>query len=149
MTDRRPRRRPGENRDRLREAGLIEFGLFGYHGASTAGIAERAGVPQPHLYASFRTKQELFLDCLAHAEASLLSPAAAALSTDVLQPRGNASAGALSDWASELCILQAVAASRDPELAAPIRGVLDRLRSALGDRLFNEMLVRGASTLLV
>ena len=57
----RPRRRPGENRERLIEAGLIEFGLFGYHGASTAGIAARAEVPQPHLYASFPSKRDLFL----------------------------------------------------------------------------------------
>lgn len=57
----RPRRRPGENRERLIEAGLIEFGLFGYHGASTAGIAARAEVPQPHVYASFPSKGALFL----------------------------------------------------------------------------------------
>jgi len=64
VTGRRPRRRPGENRERLVEAGLIEFGLFGYHGASTAAIAARADVPQPHVYASFETKRELFLACL-------------------------------------------------------------------------------------
>lgn len=52
------------------EAGLIEFGLFGYHGASTAAIAARADVPQPHVYASFETKRELFLTCLDAACAS-------------------------------------------------------------------------------
>lgn len=63
MSVRRARRRPGENRARLLEAGLVEFGLFGYHGTSTAAIAARAEVPQPHVYTSFRTKQELFLAC--------------------------------------------------------------------------------------
>jgi AcrR family transcriptional regulator len=41
----------------------VEFGLFGYHGASTSSIAARADVPQPHVYANFETKQQLFLAC--------------------------------------------------------------------------------------
>ncbi|UOR03046.1 TetR/AcrR family transcriptional regulator [Leucobacter allii] len=71
MVGHRPRRKPGENRQRLVEAGLVEFGLFGYHGASTAGIAARADVPQPHVYASFATKHELFLACVAAAAEEL------------------------------------------------------------------------------
>ncbi|GAA1792490.1 TetR/AcrR family transcriptional regulator [Leucobacter iarius] len=74
----RPRRRPGENRERLIEAGLIEFGLFGYHGASTAGIAARAEVPQPHVYASFPSKGELFLAVVRRVAERLAGPTALA-----------------------------------------------------------------------
>lgn len=63
LASRRVRRRPGENRARLIEAGLLVFGRHGFHGASTAAIAELADVPQPHVYASFSTKQALFLEC--------------------------------------------------------------------------------------
>ncbi|QIM18414.1 helix-turn-helix transcriptional regulator [Leucobacter coleopterorum] len=63
MSSRRPRRRPGQNHELLIEAGIVEFGLYGYQGASTSAIAVRAEVPQPHVYANFATKQELFLEC--------------------------------------------------------------------------------------
>lgn len=75
----RSRRRPGENRERLIEAGLIEFGLFGYHGASTAGIAARAEVPQPHVYASFPSKRALFLAVVRRVAERLAEPAAGPL----------------------------------------------------------------------
>lgn len=147
MTDRRPRRRPGENRDRLREAGLIEFGLFGYHGASTAGIAARAGVPQPHLYTSFRTKQELFMACLADAEGRLIDRATGAPLCGTPHSQSSDDAGSEIDSASELFLLQAVAASRDPELAVPIRRTLERVRATLGNEPFYALLIRGSAFL--
>ncbi|PIO50323.1 hypothetical protein BV502_12770 [Leucobacter sp. OAMLP11] len=58
------------------EAGLIEFGLFGYHGASTAGIAARAEVPQPHVYASFPSKGALFLAVVRRVAERLAEPTA-------------------------------------------------------------------------
>lgn len=60
----RLRRRPGENRDRLIDAGITLFASAGYHGASTSAIAALADVPQPHVYASFQTKHDLFLTCV-------------------------------------------------------------------------------------
>lgn len=60
----RRRRRPGENRERLIQAGIEAFGWLGYHGASTASIGRQAEVPQPHIYANFTTKQALFLACV-------------------------------------------------------------------------------------
>lgn len=106
MTERRPRRRPGENRDRLLKAGLIEFGLHGFYGASTSAIALRAEVPQPHVYASFTTKRELFLACLDEAL--------------TMTGRGGA------DPDAELMIFQAFAAARAEPLAADIAGRLSR-----------------------
>lgn len=82
----RPRRRPGENRERLIEAGLIEFGLFGYHGASTAGIAARAEVPQPHVYASFPSKGALFLAVVRRVAERLAEPTAERLAERAAEP---------------------------------------------------------------
>ena len=50
-----------ERRDQVVEAAVEEFGERGYHAASTAGIAKRAGISQPYIYALFADKHELFL----------------------------------------------------------------------------------------
>ena len=131
MTERRARRRPGENRKRLLEAGLIEFGLFGFHGASTAGIAARADVPQPHVYASFATKQELFLACVDRLREELLGEV-----PDVRR-------GALSRL-----LYQAVAACRDPGMRDVLILGLVELRESLGESRFEALLAAGGSALI-
>ena len=131
MAPRRARRRPGENRAQLLEAGLIEFGLFGYHGASTASIAARAGVPQPHLYANFSGKQELFLACLSEASAALLG------------------AGGASDGSRPgLMVLQAVAAARDEPLRGALNDELVHLRTRIGEAAFDRILAAAAAAQL-
>src|SRR3954468_3254909 len=50
-----------ERRAAVLEAAVKEFAEHGYHAARTAGIAERAGISQPYIYALFPNKRELFL----------------------------------------------------------------------------------------
>jgi AcrR family transcriptional regulator len=50
-----------ERRDQVVDAAVAEFGERGYHAASTASIAKRAGISQPYIYALFADKRELFL----------------------------------------------------------------------------------------
>src|SRR5205807_10091662 len=50
-----------ERRDQVLDAATHEFAQRGYHAASTAAIAERAGISQPYIYALFPNKKELFL----------------------------------------------------------------------------------------
>ena len=50
-----------ERREQVLDAAVEEFGERGYHGASTANIAKRAGISQPYIYALFSDKRELFL----------------------------------------------------------------------------------------
>src|SRR3954465_4179408 len=59
-------RRPGadERREQVLAAAIHEFAEFGFHAARTAGIAERAGISQPYIYALFPNKKVLFLACL-------------------------------------------------------------------------------------
>lgn len=112
---RRSRRKPGQNRLSLIEAGVIEFGLHGYAAAQTSAIARRAGVSQPNVYANFSSKGELFLSCVAS-----LVPAMELVTTS---GRGEA----LSDANARL-LFQAVAAAGDTVLGADIRSVIAELR---------------------
>lgn len=128
---RRPRRKPGENRELLLEAGLVEFGLLGYHGASTAAIATRADVPQPHVYASFRTKQELFFACFERA------------SMDVRMRTGGDAPVTM-----QRMLLQAIASVHDPALSGRLTGELDDLRSKIGAGAFGELVRTAAHSLI-
>lgn len=129
--ERRPRRRPGENRERLLQAGISAFGLYGYQGASTSAIAARADVPQPHVYTSFRTKQELFVACVSRAAELLVE------------------AGADGDEQAARLILQAVAAlGTEGPLGVELRERLTALRASIGEQAFESLLLRGARELL-
>lgn len=130
MTERRARRKPGENRERLLQAGLHEFGLYGYQGASTARIAARADVPQPHVYANFSGKAELFIACLDRAFEFLESS----------QSAGTQAAE------SELLIFQALAASYDPDHGDEILERLDTAGYLNAER--RDATVIGAATLI-
>jgi AcrR family transcriptional regulator len=50
-----------ERREQVLDAAVEEFGERGYHAASTASIAKRAGISQPYIYALFADKRELFV----------------------------------------------------------------------------------------
>lgn len=134
QTPRRPRRRPGENRERLILAGIIEFGLLGYQRASTSAIAVRAGVPQPHVYASFGSKQELFIACCRRTVELLLTGA------PVDEP--------LPPQAAQRLLYQAVAALGDAELGGLIGPEIAPLRRGLGEQAFLQLLSAGAAALL-
>jgi AcrR family transcriptional regulator len=60
-------RRQLSDADHRREAVLIaartEFAEWGYHGATTTAIAERADISQSYLYALFQSKKDLFIAC--------------------------------------------------------------------------------------
>jgi AcrR family transcriptional regulator len=53
-----------QRRRAILAAARTEFSRVGYHGASTASIAERAGCSEPMLYKHFRGKRELFIEAL-------------------------------------------------------------------------------------
>lgn len=133
MSIRRPRRRPGENRQHLIEAGLVQFGHLGFYAASTASIAQRAGVPQPHVYASFANKQELFIACCSAAQARLIE---AITARDTPHP-------------AHVCLLlQASTVVRDEQLSASSRAFVTAVREAAGDVLFSELLDHASRILL-
>src|SRR5689334_13019605 len=54
------RKSQAERREEILDAARDEFAVHGYHGASTEGIASRAGISQPYVSRLFGTKRELF-----------------------------------------------------------------------------------------
>jgi AcrR family transcriptional regulator len=52
-----------ERREEVLAVAMEHFAGGGYHGTSTEGIAQEAGISQPYLFRLFRTKRELFLAC--------------------------------------------------------------------------------------
>lgn len=56
-----PRLKAPQRREQLIEVATKLFAKFGYEAATTAAIAEAAGVTEPILYRHFKSKQELFI----------------------------------------------------------------------------------------
>ena len=133
MTDAyKGRRRPGENRRRLVEAGLVEFGLYGYHGTSTGRIAARADVPQPHLYANFSSKRAWLLAC---AEDSI----------ERLCALTEASGASPEDL---LLLVQLIAAMPDNEVGPAIAPLIHELSDLYGPTEFTLLTQLGVTALL-
>lgn len=160
---RRVRRRVGENRERLLEAGLREFGLLGFHGASTSAIATRAGVPQPHVYASFATKQELFLACCDVAADALtgssrtrpsdaalrfLYQAVAVVDHPQFEPSRPPGAQTRAQLRAQSGGQPPVASQPLSQQQAGLRERLTSLQDSLGEERFDALLVEGARLLL-
>ncbi len=134
---RRVRRRPGENRERLLEAGIIVFSAYGYHGASTAAVAAVAEVPQLHVYANFHTKQELFLDCMRKVIGDLMSAS-----------NGGLSAKTTTTTVHADFLLQCLAASREQLLQPELGELLHELSDNLGLTALTELISESISSAL-
>jgi AcrR family transcriptional regulator len=130
-----------ERREAVIEAAIAEFGAHGYHAASTAAIAKRAGISQPYIYALFPDKQALFLACYRRGcERIRHAFAEAARGTEPGEARIGAMGAAyleLLQSPRELRLqLQAFAAAGDPTLRPAIRegfvDVMNDIRRLLG-----------------
>jgi AcrR family transcriptional regulator len=111
-----------ERRDQVLDAAVAEFGERGYHAASTASIAKRAGISQPYIYALFADKKELFLavhDRVVHRiRAAFIEAARGASSPDeAIHAMGQAYRPLMEDHNYLSAQLQCYAvAAGDPEL---------------------------------
>lgn len=143
----RSRRRPGENRAALLEAAVVEFGERGYHGASTASIAARAQIPQPHVYVHFSTKSALFLAALEHSYTVSEQPADPSRSKHASRSLGGGDLSSPGD-AESLMHLQAIAAAAEPELAPDLTTMLQHRVHAQGEAWSRACLERAAELLI-
>lgn len=143
----RSRRRPGENRAALLEAAVVEFGRHGYHGASTASIASRAQIPQPHVYVHFSTKSALFLAALEHSYMASDGPADPSRSGSAAQDHDGSDLDSALD-AESLMHLQAIAAVADPGLAPEVSRMVGNRVRLLGQAWNRACLERAAGLLL-
>jgi AcrR family transcriptional regulator len=130
-----------ERREAVIEAAIAEFGDHGYHAASTASIAKRAGISQPYIYALFPDKETLFLTCYRRGCDRIRQAfAEAARGTEPGAARINAMGTAyyeLLQSRRELMLqLQAFAAASEPALRPAIRAsfvdVMSDIRRHLG-----------------
>jgi AcrR family transcriptional regulator len=115
-----------ERREQVLDAATREFAHRGYHAASTAAIAERAGISQPYIYALFPNKKELFLAAHARVITHLRSTFVnAALGLDTPEERLHAMGLAYQPLLEAnpdglLLQMQGHAAARDPEIGPEI-----------------------------
>jgi AcrR family transcriptional regulator len=124
-----------ERREQVLAAATHEFAQRGYHAASTAAIAERAGISQPYIYALFPNKKELFLAAQARMIGNLRrSFVEAALGLDTPEERLHAMGAAyyplIEANPDELLLqMQGHAAASDPEIgpsvAASFKGLYE------------------------
>lgn len=121
----RARRTAAERREDVVDAGVHEFADHGYHAASTAAIARRAGVSQPYVYALFRDKRTLFLHCqervLGRIRERFLAAAGGTSGEEALVRMGQAYRDLLGDRVEIMCQLQGYAAAGDPVVRAAVR----------------------------
>jgi AcrR family transcriptional regulator len=115
-----------ERREQVIQAAVKEFAAHGFHAASTSGIAKRAGISQPYIYALFPNKRELFLATHRHVvrrirEAFTEAASGADGPEERLERMGEAYTRLLEDRDEILAQMQAHAAAGDPELREPIR----------------------------
>ena len=114
-----------ERRDQVVEAAIREFAERGYEAASTAAIAERAGISQPYIYALFPSKRELFLAAYDRVEGRIRATfrdaaRGAASPKEALDRMGMTYPALIADRYELLMQLQGYAASADPEIHAHI-----------------------------
>ena len=141
---RRERRRPGENRERLIIAATAEFALLGFRAASTASIGARAGVPQPHVYANFKSKRELYI---ASIERVLELMRGSDLAVSIGWPATEESVLS-SSGIREGFLLQAVTAAADPEVGQVSCALVAQAQALLGPEEFSACLLAGVRYLL-
>jgi AcrR family transcriptional regulator len=126
MTSTTTRKSQAERREEILEAAVGEFAEHGYHGASTEGIARRAGISQPYVFRLFGTKQELFKAVVSRCYRETLEmfqrAAEGKRGVEALEAMGNAYVERLHTDRSRLLLqMQAYAACDDEEICADVR----------------------------
>jgi AcrR family transcriptional regulator len=138
----RQRSTADERREAVIDAAITEFAEHGYHGASTAAIAKRAGISQPYIYALFPDKEALFLavyrrGCERIRQAFAEAAKGTEPGEDRFRAMGLAYYQLLQGRRDLLLQLQAYAAAGEPRLRPAIRDsfteVMRDVRRQLGD----------------
>jgi AcrR family transcriptional regulator len=131
-----------ERREQVLAAATQEFAHRGFHAASTAAIAERAGISQPYIYALFPNKKELFLAAhermVEHLRATFVEAAQGLDDPEErLAAMGQAYRPLIEANPDELLLqMQGHAAGRDPDIgpaaARSFRGLYDEVLRVSG-----------------
>ncbi len=115
----RTRSSAAERKQEILDAAIEEFSRFGLYGTSVDAIADRVGISQPYIFRLYGTKKDLFIAAALRVCESVqraFADAARSNPEQPLQAMGRAFAPLLSSRAELLVLLQAFAASEDPEV---------------------------------
>ena len=112
------------------DAAVTEFSEKVLHGASTEAIAGRAGISQPYVFKLFGTKKDLFLAAVERVCDRIVGAweeSVAGDPQDPLHAMGEAFFGLTFHREELLLVLQACAASKDPEVLELMRDRMERM----------------------
>ncbi len=120
-----------ERRESILDAAVEEFATHGYEGATTAGIAARAGISQPYVFRFFPTKRDLYIAVVDRSTSRILQTWENAVPTageTRLQALGRTYVETLPERRKELMVkFAAYGYAHDPEIAGTMRHHLARL----------------------
>ncbi len=124
------RKTSAERREAVLDAAVVEFAEKGLHGASTETIADRAGISQPYVFKLFATKKGLFMAAVERVCDRILEAWEDSLRGDPEDPliaMGEAFVALTYRREELLMVLQACAASKDPEVLDLMRGRMEQM----------------------
>ena len=124
-----------ERREAVLDAAVVEFSEKGLHGASTEAIAGRAGISQPYVFKLFGTKKDLFLAAVDRVCDRIVEAWQDSLEGDPDDPllaMGEAFVGLTFHREELLLVLQACAASKDPDVLDLMRTRMERMYDYVG-----------------
>ncbi len=125
-----------ERREDVLDAAVAEFSEKGLHGASTEAIARRVGISQPYVFKLFGTKKNLFLAAVNRVCDRIVEAWEDSLTDETQNPllvMGEAFNGLTFHREELLLVLQACAASKDPEVLGLMRARMERMYDYVGD----------------
>jgi len=129
------RRSSRERREAVLDAAVLEFSEKGLHGASTEAIAERAGISQPYVFKLFGTKKDLFLAAVERVCDRIVEAWEKSVAGDPADPllaMGEAFVALTFHREELLLVLQACAASKDPDVLGLMRARMERMYDYVG-----------------
>ena len=124
-----------ERRETVLDAAVVEFSEKGLHGASTETIAARAGISHPYFFKLFGTKKGLFLAAVERVCERIVQAweeSVAGAPADPLHAMGEAFFELTFHREELLLVLQACAASKDPEVLELMRDRMERMYDYVG-----------------
>ncbi|HEY0260475.1 MAG TPA: TetR family transcriptional regulator [Lacisediminihabitans sp.] len=133
MTETKTRMHAEDRRELIVQAATTVFGDYGYVGATTAAVAEAAGVSQPYVIRMFGTKERLFLEVIDSALDCLLTAFRAVLAEEseipVARRLGIAYVTLAGNRGQLLSLMHAFVLGKDPVIGeAGRRGFMDVYR---------------------
>ncbi len=117
-------------REEILSAAIEEFARFGLYGTAVDAIAERVGISQPYVFRLFGTKKDLFIEAARQVCGRVQRAFGEAVKADPQHPlvaMGHSYHDLLASRAELMVLLQAFAASEDPDVKRAVSAAYEEL----------------------